>query len=1155
MAKLREKRLHEIKELFVDMERWIQANQAMSHQNAFKGTETDFCELLNLIMKWNLKNADPETKSSQDSFDLYDSRRRIVVQVTVTQRPEKIRNTLKTFVKKHRGEYDRLVFAYPTLKLSKSEADFRKEMGDLDFVADRDRISFATLLKKLDGAPTELLDKVIVLLHSIHGPISNQGGMSVSRAIKTVDSFLLRILRVNDAISLSLHDSLTSSELFVTQEIMEGGAILSLSSLTGEERIAFLGPAGSGKSTLARQLERRFAASALERLQTEQPFVLPIFANAEFFQNSRNIPELLFNLLGETDSRTLINAVDVLHEDPNKPCSCFHLIVDAFDETEYRAHQCISNLTNCFGSTKGSTVFSRDAGDVRISLPRAHRIANLQPLARPSQIELIDKYFKEDEPSNSRVKQLVSKLELHIHAQRPLFLTLLCLAHSQPELSSQFEIVTRASILQHATRNLCRLRWKRSQSQVTLADQARIDELFNELAWDLFCENPRRSIFELHRFARIAEKHAGDGREPATLMKLALASGIIETSDVPDGNFRFAHRLFHEYYAAKFASNGYPSDEIRGVLLGFLGSEPGEETKTWQPETTEFFCLLSGCSDNPASLLRMVFRIAVSNRDIADSILLLSGQMLSDADESKLDVSIAKEIIDEVGVIFQYYAASQVMPFTKGFFPNERRLTRSLANSSGKTWLRVRLSEQEVFPGEHAALRAALEFYSISSPEPALAMREALHQPWAMEQLKHKDSIIQLIERWNLLAQTPSDAAGAWDNLSDRDQMTLIGFAKADLLRTVDSASFGFTNSAKILAFGCGLKRKDFFRLVSADGLVSHSAMDAVKLFESLIAKGQFFLVKPLVDALEASSENAFLRLSGLLNSDNKNLKFAAMHGFTFLKQCPKQASDLCLKTLKDPGSCSFVRGAAAWTIVELRAIESDCNVKAAYYQFVSEYRLPPAIEGLASLPEVSTIQVLAQLLKVDQHTCQTSAVFALGRMGLPACVNLLLGELENCYSPSYYNSLVDGLLKCDRWFFDQEQIGQLDRLARKSQYFESLSVLDRHANRSRMLRLLIAVAPEVALRASMDLYESVPNDTFILLDIIGICLEQGLLVRPLHRELHHMDPINFAMENNKPVQLKVDAEENAIRWLICPPYGSEGYWWGWSISNDHTKQ
>ena len=135
MAIQRQQNIDEIKDWLLRLDREFEANKPLKHLDANIEIELFFRSLLNLIFNWSLENANWSEKSNknQDTFDLCDKSKQIAVQVTSTMTAEKIKKTLSLFLEKHRDNYERLIFIYPSLNKTNSKKYYKTEARGFDF--------------------------------------------------------------------------------------------------------------------------------------------------------------------------------------------------------------------------------------------------------------------------------------------------------------------------------------------------------------------------------------------------------------------------------------------------------------------------------------------------------------------------------------------------------------------------------------------------------------------------------------------------------------------------------------------------------------------------------------------------------------------------------------------------------------------------------------------------------------------------------------------------------------------------------------------------------------------------------------------------------------------------------------------------------------
>lgn len=178
--------LNDAEEWFIRLSRKVEASTALNHLDLNVEVENFFRDLLNLLRGWSLQNANWSNRKNQDSFDLEDRARRIAVQVTSTMSAGKIRDSLKTFVTEHRGDFDRLIFIYPHLSKTRSTADFRKLLGGFDFDPERDRFDLGDLLAEMRNADVEKQRQVLCLLQRELKPLGQALQMGVDQNVEAI---------------------------------------------------------------------------------------------------------------------------------------------------------------------------------------------------------------------------------------------------------------------------------------------------------------------------------------------------------------------------------------------------------------------------------------------------------------------------------------------------------------------------------------------------------------------------------------------------------------------------------------------------------------------------------------------------------------------------------------------------------------------------------------------------------------------------------------------------------------------------------------------------------------------------------------------------------------------------------------------------------
>lgn len=180
MTKKRESLIADCKELLIRLERWIEIDKFVRHQNGYIEVEYVLRDILNLVYGWQLDNANDLFGRNQDSFDLSDEINGIAVQVTVTDGAEKIRETLSKFIGRYDQRFKKLVFVYPKIAPSVTKADFSRDLNGFDFDATRDRVGLGTILSSAQASQlSPLRDLLRKELGSLAFPTYDQHSSSV----------------------------------------------------------------------------------------------------------------------------------------------------------------------------------------------------------------------------------------------------------------------------------------------------------------------------------------------------------------------------------------------------------------------------------------------------------------------------------------------------------------------------------------------------------------------------------------------------------------------------------------------------------------------------------------------------------------------------------------------------------------------------------------------------------------------------------------------------------------------------------------------------------------------------------------------------------------------------------------------------------------
>lgn len=202
----RDENLGELGEWFDRLSRMIEREGLLGHLNINTEIEYFFRDVLNCLYGWKLSNANDLFGKNAEAIDLSSTSDKVALQVTTTQTSTKIRKTLTAFVPKMTGDYDRLIFIYPSMKKSASTADFSKQLvipeaddeeaSDLflisrnessepfDFVADRDRWDLSDLYKKAQTLSVERQKALLELVREELKPLGKALQMGVEPSVE-----------------------------------------------------------------------------------------------------------------------------------------------------------------------------------------------------------------------------------------------------------------------------------------------------------------------------------------------------------------------------------------------------------------------------------------------------------------------------------------------------------------------------------------------------------------------------------------------------------------------------------------------------------------------------------------------------------------------------------------------------------------------------------------------------------------------------------------------------------------------------------------------------------------------------------------------------------------------------------------------------------
>jgi hypothetical protein len=153
----------------------IKGEASMGRTDLNKAAETILIPLLNEIYGWNLVNVNyAEDDNNYPGIDLADKAAKISIQVTATTSSEKVKHTLRQFVKYEQYlEYDRLIIFFlkeRQIYKSKTTQTFQDIVqGKIDFDDDKDIWDWHNLLKEVASFQIDRVNRIREILEDNFG--------------------------------------------------------------------------------------------------------------------------------------------------------------------------------------------------------------------------------------------------------------------------------------------------------------------------------------------------------------------------------------------------------------------------------------------------------------------------------------------------------------------------------------------------------------------------------------------------------------------------------------------------------------------------------------------------------------------------------------------------------------------------------------------------------------------------------------------------------------------------------------------------------------------------------------------------------------------------------------------------------------------------
>lgn len=179
--------LKRVNDLFSRFEDQVRNEASIGKTDLNKTAETIVKSLLNAIYGWNLENVNyAEDNNNHPGIDLGDKTAKVCVQVTATASPEKVRNTLRKFIKYEQYlEYDRLIVFFLKKKQSyqsKVIKAFQDIVQDkVHFDTKRDILDCRDLYKEISNFEIERVNQIREILEANFGGDPQFGENSLSQ--------------------------------------------------------------------------------------------------------------------------------------------------------------------------------------------------------------------------------------------------------------------------------------------------------------------------------------------------------------------------------------------------------------------------------------------------------------------------------------------------------------------------------------------------------------------------------------------------------------------------------------------------------------------------------------------------------------------------------------------------------------------------------------------------------------------------------------------------------------------------------------------------------------------------------------------------------------------------------------------------------------
>ena len=353
------------------------------------------------------------------------------------------------------------------------------------------------------------------------------------------------------------------------------------------QRLVFLGGPGSGKTWLAKRLARRCAQQALEALRTgksPEGVELPLYTTcSEFFKAGGSVREaavssaLKFADLGSARVSTALKALFVERDGPTL------LIIDSLDEASGSDQPLLDADALPWRIVLTSRPSSWDRQLIPQSGNDSKKVARLQPLRYPEDVESIVAYWFAGQPERSRdiAAQIARRPALQQAATVPLILAFFCIIGYTGEPLPEFRHALNTKVL----RRMLSGSWR--GTQVDSHSQPNVDLCLRALqawAWSAAAKHPVSGIGtwvdEVPADSLDVCWPGWPARGPSDADRNALDNVATPLGpadfDTDPTQRRFVHRSLREHLVAQHVAS-LSVDEAVEALLPHLWYDPDWE--------------------------------------------------------------------------------------------------------------------------------------------------------------------------------------------------------------------------------------------------------------------------------------------------------------------------------------------------------------------------------------------------------------------------------------------------------------------------------------------------------------------------------------------------------------------------------------------------